>query len=62
MKIIKRDKIKFGLVVTLKEINGENRIDEFIQRCFFNQWFVEEGDVENQIELYNKAEEEIIFQ
>lgn len=57
-----RDKIKFGLVVTLKEINGENRIDEFIQRCFFNQWFVEKVEVENQIELYNKAEEEIIFQ
>ncbi len=56
-----RDKIKFGLVVTLKEINGENRIDEFIQRCFFNQWFVEKVEVENQIELYNKAEEEIIF-
>ena len=57
-----RDKIKFGLVVTLKEINGENRIDEFIQRCFFNQWFVEKVEVENRIELYNKAEEEIIFQ
>lgn len=56
-----RDKIKFGLVVTLKEINGENRIDEFIQRCFFNQWFVEKVEVENQIELYNKAEEEVIF-
>lgn len=62
MKIIKRDKIKFGLVVTLKEINGENRIDEFIQRCFFNQWFVEKVEVKNKIELYNKAEEEIIFQ
>ena len=62
MKIIKRDKIKFGLVVTLKEINGENRIDEFIQRCFFNQWFVEKVEVENKIELYNKAEEEIILQ
>ena len=47
--------------MTLKEINGENRIDEFIQRCFFNQWLVEKVEVENQIELYNKAEEEIIF-
>lgn len=56
-----RDKIRFGLVVTLKEINGENRIDEFIQRCFFNQWFVEKVEIDNKIELYNKAEEEIIF-
>ena len=56
-----RDKIKFGLVVTLREINGENRIDEFIQRCFFNQWFVEKVEIENKIEIYNKAEEEITF-
>ena len=57
-----RDKIKFGLVVTLKEINGENRINEFIQRCFFNQWFVEQVEVDNKVELYNKAEEEITFE
>lgn len=57
-----RDKIKFGLVVTLREINGENRIDEFIQRCFFNQWMVEKVEVDNQVELYNKAEEEITFE
>ena len=56
-----RDKIKFALVVTLREINGENRIDEFIQRCFFNQWFVEKVEIENKIEIYNKAEEEITF-
>ena len=49
-----RDKIKFGLV-TLKELKGENRIDEFIQRCFFNQWFVEKVEVDSKIELYNKA-------
>lgn len=57
-----RDKIKFGLVVTLKEINGENRINEFIQRCFFNQWLVERVEVDNQIEIYNRAEEEITFE
>lgn len=57
-----RNKIKFGLVVTLKEINGENRIDEFIQRCFFNQWIVEKVEVDNKVELYNKAEEEITFE
>ncbi len=57
-----RDKIKFALVVTLKEINGENRIDEFIQRCFFNQWFVEKVELDNQIDLYNKAEEDITFE
>mgnify|MGYP000177618153 CR=1 FL=1 len=48
-------------IKNVKEINGENRIDEFIQRCFFNQWFVEKVEIDNKIELYNKAEEEIIF-
>jgi hypothetical protein len=25
--------IKFGVVILLKELNGENRITEFINRC-----------------------------
>lgn len=57
-----RDRIKYGLVVTLKEINGENRIDEFIQRCFLNQWFAEKVEIDNKVEVYNKAEEEIKFE
>lgn len=28
--------IRFGVVVTLKEINGINRIDEFIKNCTLN--------------------------
>lgn len=56
-----RERIKYGLVVTLKEINGQNRIEEFIQRCFLNQWFVEKVEIHNKIEVYNKAEEEITF-
>lgn len=54
-----RKRIKYGLVVTLKEINGENRIEEFIQRCFFNRWFVEKVEIDNKMDVYNKAEEEI---
>ncbi|HEM1071109.1 TPA: S8 family peptidase, partial [Listeria monocytogenes] len=32
--------IRFGVVVTLKEINGVNRIDDFIQQCSLRGWLV----------------------
>lgn len=54
--------IKFGVVITLKEINGINRYDEFIRQCSFKGWFVNKIDVESRIELYNIAEEEIKFE
>lgn len=54
--------LKFGVVVTLKEINGVNRIEEFIQQCFFRGWLVNRIDVEVQTEVYNKAEEEVTFE
>ena len=54
--------LKFGLVITLKEINGVNRIEEFIQQCLFKGWLVNRINVENKIDIYNKAEEEIIFE
>ena len=54
--------IKFGVVITLKEINGKNRYDEFIRQCFFKGWIVNKVDVENRIDLYNKAEQEIKFE
>ena len=54
--------LKFGLVITLKEINGVNRIEQFVQQCLFKGWLVNRINVENKIEIYNKAEEEIIFE
>lgn len=56
------ENIKFGLVVTLKELHGVNRIGDFIQMCSFNQWFAEEVDVINKLDLYNEAENEIEFE
>jgi len=53
--------LKFGVVVTLREINGVNRIDEFIHQCSFRGWIVNRIDVENQIDIYNKAEVMIDF-
>jgi hypothetical protein len=53
--------IKFGIVVTLKEIDGVNRIDDFIKNCSLRGWLVNKIDVENRIDIYNVAEEEIDF-
>ncbi len=53
--------INFGLVVTLKEINGINRINEFIHHCELQGWLVNKINVESRIEIYNKAQENVVF-
>jgi hypothetical protein len=54
--------IHFGIVVTLHAIDGENRIGEFIQRCSFRAWIVNEIKAETQIDIFNSAEQEIVFE
>lgn len=54
--------LRFGIVITLKEIHGKNRIDEFIHQCSFHKWFVEEVDIQNKFDIYNITEEEIKFE
>ena len=56
------DPIHFGVVVTLKEMNGVNRIDDFVKLCIARGWLVNRLDFENQIDVYAKAEEEIVFE
>ena len=51
--------VRFGVVVTLKEINGVNRIDEFIRNCNLRGWIVNRLDVENRIDIHKKINEEI---
>lgn len=53
--------MRFGAVVTLKEINGVNRIDDFIQRCSLRGWIVNRIDIQNRVDIYNAAEVEINF-
>lgn len=53
--------IRFGVVVTLKEINGVNRIDEFIRSCHLNGWLVNQIDIEQRIDIYEKINENIEF-
>ena len=51
--------LRFGVVVTLKEMNGVNRIDEFIRNCNLNGWLITQLDVENRINLHQKVNEVI---
>ncbi len=54
--------VRFGVVVTLKEINGVNRIDEFIRNCTLNGWLVNIIDVDNRVDIHQKINEEIEFE
>ena len=54
--------LRFGVVVTLKEINRINRIDEFIRNCTLNGWLVNELDVQTRIDINQKVNEEIEFE
>jgi hypothetical protein len=51
--------LKFGVVVTLKEITGQNRINEFIRMCRFQGLLINQVNIESSIDIYNKAQETI---
>lgn len=53
--------LNFGVVITLREINGVNRIQDFITACTLRGWIVNEINLENRLMLYNKNQEEITF-
>lgn len=54
--------LKFGVVITLKEMNGVNRINDFVKMCQTRGWIVNTIDLDNQIDIYNKGEEIIEFE
>lgn len=57
-----REKLAFGIVITLKEMKGVNRIEDFIQHCLARGWIVNRLDLQTHIDIYAKAEEEIGFE
>lgn len=54
--------IRFGVIVTMKEINGVNRIDDFIKRCDLNGWLINELNIQNRVDINEKANEDIEFE
>lgn len=58
-RIGKENDVRFGVVITLKEMFGKNRIDEFINKCKLNGWIVNRINITNQLDIYAIAEEDI---
>lgn len=54
--------IRFGVIVTIREINGINRIDEFIKNCTLNGWLVNTVDIKTRIDINQKINEDIEFE
>lgn len=54
--------VKFGLVITLRELHDINRIEAFIRNCKLNSWLVTPINVDNRLDIYNTAEQEITFE
>lgn len=54
--------LRFGVVVTIKAIDGINRIDEFIRNCHLNGWLVNAVEVQSRIDIHEKINEEIEFE
>ena len=54
--------LQFGVVITLKEMHGENRIDDFIKLCMMRGWIVNQIDINNRFDVYTKAEEDLTFE
>lgn len=49
----------YAVVVTLKNIKGENRINDFVKACQANGWIVQQVDVKKNITIAEKMEETI---
>lgn len=52
----------FGLVATLREINGANRVDSFVQHCLAEGWMVRSFDIDTRLRIYNDEQVDITFE
>lgn len=62
VSVPKKENLNFGAVVTLKEINNVNRIEEFKHSCLLRGYIVTELEVHNQIDIYESSQQDIIFE
>lgn len=58
----KHNNMRFGMVVTLKNIEGDNLLQDFIQQCAWNNLMVTQLHINQKIEVYNKLSEDIILE
>ena len=54
--------LKFSMVITLKELAGINRINEFINLCQIRGWLVQSIDIKNRVDIHQISEQDIKFE
>lgn len=54
-----RNKLAYGVVVTLKEMHGQNRFAAFEDACASIGWIVNRIDIENRVKIHEMAEQDI---
>lgn len=54
--------MQFGIVITLKDVEGKNRIETFKALCRAYDWAVNEIDIDSMAEAFELAEQEVIFE
>ena len=68
LSLIKRENsldksgVNFGLVITLKEIKGINRIDDFIMYCNARGWIVDRITTDVQNKVYEQGKAKLSFE
>ena len=58
-RIAKHEELFFGLVICLKNIKGENKINEFKHNCLLRGYIVNEVNINNQLNIFEKAQNEL---
>ena len=53
---------RFGVVVTIHNLRGENRIDAFIRQCAALGWMVERLEIDNELKMYERSQVEVEFE
>lgn len=53
---------RFGVVVTIHNLKGENRIDAFIRQCSAIGWIVERVEIDNELRIYEHSQVEVEFE
>ena len=56
------EQLPFSAVVTLKEIEGKNRTETFIEQCNARGWQVERINIEAHNKLFEEAQEDLVFE
>lgn len=57
----RNERLRFAVVVTLKEMKGINRLGDFVKRCHARGWLVKELNIENRLKIHAAAEQQLEF-